>query len=908
VVGETLSHYRIVERLGSGGMGDVYRAEDLRLRRLVALKTLRDTAVGQQGAQRLLAEARAASALNHPNIAVVYEASEVEHDGRRVNFIAMEHVDGTTLHALIGRGLLDLTQVLDIAEQTADALAAAHDQGLVHRDVKPSNVMVTAAGRVKVLDFGVAQRRGGRMAAAGDSTHTAEWADGATGFVGTLPYTAPEQATGRDVDGRADMFSLGVMLYELACGAPPFTGENPMQTLEAILRGDVPPLPGVERDPRLPRIELVIRRMLARDRDHRFANLRDVRDALAAIRQGERLPGAIYALEGMTGVAGVLVARFQNISGNPEDEWLGAGMSETLATDVGQLEEISVIPRARVADVLKTFDLPHASESDEQVLRRAGRELRARWLISGGFQRSGDAVRVTASLTDVASGQLVKLTKVDGALTGIFTLQDRLARELSEALRAAGTPAADADANEEIDVEARSAAGASARVGKTASRRPGAGSSPGTPSEIEVETEAVAAPEAEAAAEARRAARARTSSARPTGRARAAGRAASSPSSSSLSSPSPSPGTKDAGPYPVATTAASASVPAPAPAPETGVMAAYEAFSRGVLNLSAETFESLDRAVWFFERAVGLDSAYARAYVELGAAYSTKAEYLSMPELRGRAVASLRRGIELQPKSARAWRELGAVLVTMGQVDDGVAAIRRALEIDPQDASALGAMGRALFVGYARFEDAAGWFTCALERNAKAGWYALQLAHCAALLRDFPRGEQAARRAMELQEAFLSGREGLFIAGGYIRAGHLAALQGRHAEAIDYFQREIDFLLRTEHALRNRILVELNTRLGSAHLRLGDTGKAEAAFTIALDSFERRVRLGADDPFTRYYAASIHALRGDAEPALAFLERALSHQRAFTAARARIEPEFDTLRSDPRFHRLIGPA
>lgn len=346
----------------------------------------------------------------------------------------------------------------------------------------------------------------------------------------------------------------------------------------------------------------------------------------------------------------------------------------------------------------------------------------------------------------------------------------------------------------------------------------------------------------------------------------------------------------------------------PALAPETGVMAAYEAFSRGVLNLSAETFESLDRAVWLFERAVSLDPAYARAYVELGAAYSTKAEYLSMPELRGRAVASLQRGLELQPKSARAWRELGAVLVTMGQVDDGVAAIRRALAIDPQDASAQGAMGRALFVGYARFEDAAGWFTCALERNAKAGWYALQLAHCAALLRDFPRGEQAARRAMELQEAFLSGREGLFIAGGYIRAGHLAALQGRHAEAIDHFQREIDFLLRTEHALRNRILVELNARLGSAHLHLGDTRKAEAAFTIALDSFERRVRLGADDPFTRYYAAAVHALRGDAEPALAFLERALSQQRAFTTARARLEPEFDALRTDPRFQRLVGSA
>jgi tetratricopeptide (TPR) repeat protein len=159
---------------------------------------------------------------------------------------------------------------------------------------------------------------------------------------------------------------------------------------------------------------------------------------------------------------------------------------------------------------------------------------------------------------------------------------------------------------------------------------------------------------------------------------------------------------------------------------------------------------------------------------------------------------------------------------------------------------------------------------------------------------------------MELQEAFLSGREGLFIAGSYIRAGHLAALQGRPRAALEYFEREIDFLTRTEHTLRPRILVELNARLGSAYLQLGEARKAQGAFNVALESFDRRVRLGADDPFTRYYAASVHALRGDADPALAFLERAIAEQRAFTRARARIEPEFDRIRADRRFKRLIG--
>ena len=780
MIGETLAHYRVLERLGSGGMGDVYRAEDLRLRRDVALKTLRVDAVEPDTTERLLAEARAASALNHPNIAVVYEASEVVHLGRRIGYIAMEYVEGTTVAALARLGPLDLDRVLDIIEPIADALTEAHAHGLVHRDLKPSNVMLTSAGRVKVLDFGVAQRRDTRVAAPDELTRTVDLTAGLAIFVGTLPYAAPEQATGREVDGRADMFSLGVMLYELTFGTRPFGGDNAAQMLESILRDEVPPFPDLNRDARLPQVERVARRMLARDPDRRFASLGEVRDALATIRGGGRLPEAI---DGGREANSIAVAAFVNISGNPEDDWLGTGISETLTADAGQIEGLSVIPRERLSETLKTLS-QQTGERGDGLLLQAGRDLRARWIVGGAFQRSGDAVRVTASVTEVASGQLVGSTRVDGHLHAVFELQDRLVRDLASTLRAAVAPAA-------------------------------------------------------------------------TG------------------------------------------------APETEVVEAYEAFSRGVLNRSAETFESLDRAVLLFERAVRVDPSYARAHAELGAAYASKALYLSMPELRGRAATSLRRAIELQPGSARAWRELGLVLVDMGQDTEGMAAIRRALAIEPENASACAAMGRALFIGRARFAEAAEWFARALERNPKGGWYALQLAHSASLLRDFALGERAARQAMELQESFLSGREGLFIAGAYMRAGHLAALQGRHAEAVANFEREIDFLVRTDHALRSRILVELNARLGGSYLHLGETRKAQAVFNVALESFDRRVRLGADDPFTRYYAAAIHAQRGDAEPALAFLERALSEQRAFTAARARIEPEFDLLRDDPRFQRLL---
>jgi tetratricopeptide (TPR) repeat protein len=338
------------------------------------------------------------------------------------------------------------------------------------------------------------------------------------------------------------------------------------------------------------------------------------------------------------------------------------------------------------------------------------------------------------------------------------------------------------------------------------------------------------------------------------------------------------------------------------------VVSAYEAFSRGLVNRRAETFESLDRAVVLFERAVALDPAYARAHVELGAAYAAKADYLSMRELYDRALASLRRAVELQPASARAWRELGATLTSVGQDGEAIAALNRSLAIAPDEANALASMGRLLFLRHTRFREAAEWFDRALEKNANAGWYWLQLAHCAALLREFDRGERAAARAVELQEAFISGREGLFIAGGYMRAGHLAALRGRHQEAVAFFQREIDFVARTEHPLRHRIPVELNARLGASYQRLGEIQKAETVFGVALGSFESRVRLGADDPFTRYYAAAIHAMRGEAEPALAFLERAMTLEPAFTSARAAIEPEFEGLRSDSRFQRLVQAA
>lgn len=780
VIGETLSRYRIDARLGSGAMGDVYRAEDQRLRRPVALKLVQLTEGGEAASQRLLAEARAASALNHPNVAVVYEVDEVEKAGSRLGFIAMEYVAGRTLAELAASERLGLDSILDVGRQVAEALADAHGRGLIHRDIKPSNIMVTDTGRVKVLDFGLARWSACVLAADASTASADPYVGGTADLAGTLPYMSPEQAMGRPLDGRSDMFSLGIVLYELLSGARPFDGENGVQVLEQVLHREVPPIPFGSDDPRLPAADRIVRRMLAKDPNDRYRDLGEVALALAAAARGET-----DTQEDPTRASVLAVADFENITANAEDDWLGTGISETITADLRGVERLTVVPRVRVYALLRTLE-QQSGHATETLWLRAGRELGARWVLTGSFQRAGDAVRVTASLLDVATGHAARTIKVDGALSEIFALQDRLVREVADALR--------------------------------------------------VVTRLDEAPQ------------------------------------------------------------------------ESGVVGAYEAYSKGVINLRAETYESLDRAVLLFERAVRLDPRYASAHQDLGVAYAMKADYYAMNELRERAVSSLRRALELQPDAVRAWRELGAVLIAMGREREGFDAIDRALAIDPGDAGAISAKARALFIGRGEFEEAAQWYERALKQNPKAGWYALQLSHCAALVRRFERGESAARSAIALQEASLSGQEGVVIVGGWMRLGHLQALQGQHAQAINQFLKEIEFLGSIDHALRGRIIVELNMRLGASYLALGQARKGTALVDVAIEAFDRRVRLGADEAFTRFYAAAAHALKGDADSAIAFLERAAAERRAFTLARARIEPEFDQLRNDARFQRLIGPV
>jgi eukaryotic-like serine/threonine-protein kinase len=281
MVGTTLKHYRIVRALGRGGMGDVYAAEDLELRRLVALKTLpAETASDPDRLHRFRREAQAVAALNHPNIVTLYGVEEAN----GVHFLTMELVEGRTLADLIPPGGLPLRQLLEIAVPLADAVRAAHERGVVHRDLKPANVMVNTEGRVKVLDFGLAKNVGGPEARANAEVETASQLTAQFQVVGTAAYMSPEQAQGRAVDARSDIFSLGVVLYEMAVGARPFVGASVVDVMSAIVR-DTPPAPSQVNAAVPLELDRAIRRCLAKDPDRRYQTATDLRNDLEDLQQ-----------------------------------------------------------------------------------------------------------------------------------------------------------------------------------------------------------------------------------------------------------------------------------------------------------------------------------------------------------------------------------------------------------------------------------------------------------------------------------------------------------------------------------------------------------------------------------------------------------------------------------------------
>ena len=339
---------------------------------------------------------------------------------------------------------------------------------------------------------------------------------------------------------------------------------------------------------------------------------------------------------------------------------------------------------------------------------------------------------------------------------------------------------------------------------------------------------------------------------------------------------------------------------------ETRSVEAYESYARGMMNLRQATRESMDRAIAAFEDATRHDPDYAIAWAALGGAYGLKGTFMSMPDMVAKAIDLERRALTIDPELADAHMWLGASLLNQGKVDEAITELRNALRLEPDNGQAHQGLARAFWVGKGDFASAIPEFERAIELNPEAGYSYLQLSLLLAWEGQYARAEEISRRAVDLQEQYMSGNAGLQIVGAHGRLGYVYYLQGRYAEALKEYERELAFINSSDHALRERTNIELGVRVGAAYLRDGRLEDAARHFERTLKTFDARVARGADDPATRYYIAVLHALRGDADRALDSLVRVAALQPALTRARAVRDRDLESLHTHPRFQELTS--
>ncbi len=404
MIGTKLAHYEITSHLGTGGMGDVYQARDSKLGRRVAIKLLPEAfAHDVERVARFEREARVLASLNHPNIAAIYGVEES--GGRR--FLVMELVPGETLAERIKRGPMAVEESVGIATQITEALEAAHEKGIVHRDLKPANIKVTPDGKVKVLDFGLAKVRDAEDTALSDApTKVTISAPGL--IMGTVAYMSPEQVKGEEVDARSDIFSFGLMLYEMLTGRCAFSKDSKSETMAAILRDE----PAALNAP--PNVSAIVHRCLRKPRASRFQTANEVRAALEQVSTMPKLTAPSIA-----------VLPFANMSRDADDEYFSDGLAEEIINLLAHLPGLKVTARTSA----------FAFRGKEQDITGIAEALKVRTVLEGSVRRAGSRIRVTVQLINAEDGYHLWSERYDRELTDIFAVQDEIAAAVAEALQ-----------------------------------------------------------------------------------------------------------------------------------------------------------------------------------------------------------------------------------------------------------------------------------------------------------------------------------------------------------------------------------------------------------------------------------------------------------------------------------------